>query len=112
MTLGDDGFYWGIFSCFGLAVAFAIAGLAVLAQHAFALKARLDAYRQLPVIALASRTGAAASGLPQNIRDASQLLPRAQRAIVDLQEARDSLERSAQQIAGAAKAVRRFFSRS
>ncbi len=111
MTFDDGGWYRGIsLSCIGLAVVFALAGLIVVLRRAFALKKRVDAYRELPVVVLASFTGDTLARIRESSQVGAELLPRAQRALVDLQEARDSLERSATLVAGAARAVGRFFS--
>ena len=111
LTVDDGGWYWGIWlSGIGIAVVLCIVGLAIVMRRGFALKARLEAYANLPVLALARRTQVSTSHLPQTIADGAQLLPRMQRALVDLQEARDNLERSAARAAETAKAVGAFFS--
>ncbi len=111
MTFDDGGVSRGIWlSCIGVAVAFALVGIATVLRRAFALKKRLDAYRELPVVVLASFTGDTLARIREASQTGAELLPRAQRALVDLQEARDSLERSAALVGGAARAVGRAFS--
>jgi hypothetical protein len=111
LTTGDGGWYWSIsLSCIGLALAFALAGFVLVARRYLVLKARIDAYGQLPVVVLASFTGDTIARLGQASRDGTQLLPRAQRALIDLQEARESLARSTTTISDGARAVGRFFS--
>ncbi len=111
MTVADGVAYRAIWlSCIALAVAFVLVGIATVLRRAVALKKRLDAYRELPVVVLASFTGDTLSRIREASQTGSELLPRAQRALVDLQEARDSLERSAALVAGAARAVGRVFS--
>jgi hypothetical protein len=107
---GDGRWYGDIWlSCIGLAVALAVVGFAIVLRSALGLKARLAAYRDLPVVVLAGFTGNSVARIREAARAGAQLLPRTQRALIDLQEARDSLERSAATIGDGARTVGRFF---
>jgi hypothetical protein len=111
LTLDDGGWSRGFWlSCIGLAVTLCLAGLLTVVRRGFVLKKRIDAYRDLPVVVLASFTGDTLARIREASHVGAELLPRAQRALVDLQEARDSLERSAATVSDGARAVGRFFS--